>query len=263
LSLVYRGAFRLLLDEPADGRYNMAVDEALLESVADPVAPPVVRLYGFSPPTLSLGRFQATDEHVDLDAARNDGIVFVRRPTGGQAVLHDREVTYSVVMGRTHLSGFSKRGVYRFVADMLLVGLRELAIPGVLTGGARGNPRNPNCFAAASEYEIDSATGRKIIGSAQMVSRHGVLQHGSIPLDRSYLRIHRYLLCEPESTHGSSCISDECGREVTFDEAYRAFAMGIRSHVTVTESTRTSDEEARAAELLQRKYASDTWNRKY
>lgn len=263
MSLVYRGAFRLLLDGPADGRYNMAVDEALLESVADPNAPPVVRLYGFAPPTLSLGRFQATAGHIDLDAVRADGILLVRRPTGGQAVLHDREVTYSVVMGRTHLAGFSKRKVYRFVADMLLVGLQQLAVPGVLTGGARGDPRNPNCFAAASEYEIDSAAGRKLIGSAQMVSRHGVLQHGSIPLDGSYLRIHRYLRSEPEGTHGSSSVSAECGRDVGFDEACRAFAAGIRRYVAVADSSRTPDEEARAEELLQQKYTSDTWNQKY
>jgi lipoate-protein ligase A len=146
---------------------------------------------------------------------------------------------------------------------MLLVGLRELAIPGVLTGGARGNPRNPNCFAATSEYEIDSATGRKIIGSAQMVSRHGVLQHGSIPLDGSYLRIHQYLLSEPEGAHGSSSISDECGRDVAFDEAYRAFAAGIRRFVSVADSARTAAENARAEELFHRKYTSDTWNRKY
>jgi lipoate-protein ligase A len=241
----------------------MAVDEALLESVADPNAPPVVRLYGFCPPTLSLGRFQATEGHIDLQAVREDALLLVRRPTGGQAVLHDREVTYSVVVGRTHLSGFSKRGVYRFVADMLLEGLKELAIPGVLTGGARGDPRNPNCFAAASEYEIDSATGRKMIGSAQMVSRHGVLQHGAIPLDRSYLRIRRYLLSEPEDTHGSSCISDECGRNVGFHEAYHAFVAGIRRYVAVDESSRTAAEEARTQELLQRKYTSNTWNRKY
>ena len=121
-------AFRLLLEAPGDGQRNMAVDEALLEAVGADRSPPTLRLYGFSPPTLSLGRFQKARELIRLEALPVDGIRLVRRPTGGQAVLHDRELTYAVVLGRGHLEPFSKREVYQFIAGLLLTGLEALGI---------------------------------------------------------------------------------------------------------------------------------------
>ncbi|HET6486674.1 MAG TPA: hypothetical protein VFH83_09660, partial [Spirochaetia bacterium] len=91
-------AFRLIVHPKMDGRWNMAVDEALAEAAGGGQSLPVVRLYGFSPPTLSLGRFQKARGQLDAGRLASDGVVLVRRPTGGHAVLHDDELTYSVAL---------------------------------------------------------------------------------------------------------------------------------------------------------------------
>jgi len=95
LSLTYKGAFRLILQPPMEGRRNMAIDEALLLKASQGDIAPVLRLYGFSPPTLSLGRFQRLEGMIDREKIKMNGITLVRRPTGGQAVLHDQELTYA------------------------------------------------------------------------------------------------------------------------------------------------------------------------
>src|SRR5207248_1466855 len=90
--------WRLIEDRPAVGAWNMAVDEALLEAARRDEAPPTLRFYGWARPTLSLGRHQDPDEHIDHAFRCRRGIDLVRRPTGGRAVLHDHEVTYSIVL---------------------------------------------------------------------------------------------------------------------------------------------------------------------
>lgn len=151
--------FRLLVDPRGEGRWNMAVDEALMESVAAG-GPPVLRLYGFSPPTLSLGRFQAVARRLDPGALARDGVTLVRRPTGGQAVLHDEELTYAVALGRGDLEPFTKREIYRFISGLLLEGLRLLGIEAVVNRHRSGSPFHPDCFGTSGEYEISSPWGR-------------------------------------------------------------------------------------------------------
>ncbi len=185
---------RLLVHEAGDGRREMAIDETLLDRVSRGESDPVIRLYGFSPPTLSVGRFQHALQEIDIARVEADGLTFVRRPTGGRAVLHAGELTYAAAIGRTHLPGFSKREVYRFIVPFLLGGLRRLGLADAVSSAGRGNPLNPDCFASTGEYEIDSASGRKLIGSAQMITRGGVLQHGSIPLTDTGRNLNPYLI---------------------------------------------------------------------
>src|SRR5438270_12358260 len=90
-------AWRLLLDTSAAGAWNMAVDEVLLDGVAAGATPPTLRFYQWAPPCLSLGYFQPFDV-VNLEGCRRLGVEVVRRPTGGRAILHDRELTYSVAL---------------------------------------------------------------------------------------------------------------------------------------------------------------------
>jgi len=183
--LTDRPSWLLLDDGGADGAWNMAVDEALLDGwAAGPAdAPPLLRLYGWSPAALSLGRAQPARASHDAAVLRERGVGLVRRPTGGLAVLHDREVTYAVVArsDRGRLAG----GVvetYRRIAGAIVAGLRELGVDATAveprqterTGG-------PSCFAATSAWEL-AAHGRKLVGSAQLRRRGAMLQHGSIPL---------------------------------------------------------------------------------
>src|ERR1700736_340121 len=137
-------AWRLLLDPPAAGGWNMAVDEVLLDGVAEGSAPPTLRFYEWAPPCLSLGYFQPF-EVVDVDGCRSLGVDVVRRPTGGRAILHDRELTYSVALPASVLG--SDGGVlpsYYRLRLALQEGLRRLGVPATLApeSAAGGSPEN-------------------------------------------------------------------------------------------------------------------------
>jgi lipoate-protein ligase A len=186
-------AWELRLDPPADGETNMRIDRELLEALEQaPGAHTIVRFYAWARPTLSLGRNQKAEAAADLEFCRSRGIDVVRRPTGGQAVLHDDELTYAVVSNDLDsFGGDSVYGTYRRVSEALAEGYRSLGVPVVLAaGGARTHPpgnTNP-CFATPSRFEL-MAGGRKLVGSAQRRLRRAFLQHGSMPI-----RIDRELL---------------------------------------------------------------------
>ncbi len=195
----------------------MAIDEALLEAVGSGQSGPVVRLYGFSPATLSLGRFQRVQDRLIHERLVVDGVTLVRRPTGGHAVLHDDELTYSVCLPKEGSHGGEgtagvakgagigarKRAVYELIARILLNGLANLGVEGRVNASQQGDPHNPDCFAAAGEYEITAANGRKLIGSAQMTTRMAILQHGSIPMSNPGNRVRCYVMAD-RLTDGNS-----------------------------------------------------------
>ncbi|HUX19870.1 MAG TPA: biotin/lipoate A/B protein ligase family protein [Spirochaetia bacterium] len=256
--------FRLIVDDPADGQWNMAVDETLLEVVGSGEGFPVIRLYGFEPATLSVGRFQPTPGIVDFDRVHSDGKRFVRRPSGGQAVLHTDELTYAFVIGKNHLEPFGKRWVYRFIAPLLMAGLERVGLTEIRTSQAqKGDPLNPDCFGSTGEYEIDSAAGRKLVGSAQMITRTSVLQHGSIPLSSKNREIGRYLSIVDDSASHASNLESEMGRYADFASVRAAFVGALSDRLKVKPDRLGERERARAQTLLEEKYSTDEWNRKY
>src|SRR5512145_3061472 len=120
--------WRFLDSGPASGARNMAIDEGLLAEAAAGKAPPLLRLYTWSPPAVSLGRFQDAAGSVNAGACRERGIDIVRRITGGRAVLHDQELTYSVIAPADGLFPDDVLGTYKMIAAALLAGLRNLGI---------------------------------------------------------------------------------------------------------------------------------------
>jgi lipoate-protein ligase A len=262
------GVFRLLLHPKMEGRLDMAIDEALAEAVGSGESIPVVRLYGFAPPTLSLGRFQKIRDVGDFEALAADGVTLVRRPTGGHAVLHDDELTYSVALSKgesgTLIGGARKREVYEFIARVLLAGLAELGIHGAINASQRGDIHNPDCFGSAGEYEI-SAGGRKLVGSAQMTTRTAVLQHGSIPLSKpGGARVLRYIrLDQPVEAHEPTCLNEQAGRPLMFEEVRDVFCSAFVNVLGARVSELRPEERQRADRILAAKYASDEWNLKY
>ena len=243
----------------------MAVDEALAEAVGNGQSPPVVRLYGFSPPTLSLGRFQKAKGVYSARQLAEDGVTLVRRPTGGHAVLHDHELTYSVALSKAESGalpgGARKREVYEFVARVLLAGLAELDITGHINASRHGDLHNPDCFGSAGEYEITGKSGRKLIGSAQMTTRRAILQHGSIPLESPSRRVLRYIhVDEPLESGEPTCLNEEAGRVLTFEEVRDAFARAFREDLGASDSDLLPAERENADRMLRDKYDTDAWN---
>ena len=257
--------FRLIVHPKMEGRLDMAIDEALTEAVGSGRSEQVVRLYGFSPATLSLGRFQRTAGALLKENLDRDGVTLVRRPTGGHAVLHDDELTYSVILSKDlvaeQLGDSRKQTVYRFIAELLLSGLQRLGISARINSSREGDLRNPDCFRSSGEFEITALDGRKLIGSAQMTTRTAILQHGSIPLTNPGSRVSRYLSApDPADSREPTSLNDQADRCFTFDEVQSAFAAAFREALHAQDSSLSGAEQEAAGRILADKFSSDAWN---
>jgi lipoate-protein ligase A len=260
-------AWRLLIDGPRCGAWNMALDEALLAARArgDPAAPPTLRLYAWSPPALSLGRHQPATASHDPRFLQRAGIDLVRRPTGGRAVLHDRERTFAVV-GSLRSSCFPAGVIetYRRIAEALLralgaLGLQAASLPA--SAARHAVPDEASCFARTSAHEI-SVGGRKLVGSAQLRRGGAFLQHGSIPLASDPGRL-AAALGRPVPADRSTDLCRALEREVdvaTLDRALcEAFAECFRARLVPGEPS--AEEREQAHRLQAWKYLSAAWTR--
>ncbi|HEC2144831.1 TPA: lipoate--protein ligase family protein [Staphylococcus delphini] len=173
-----------------DAYYNMALDEALLNFVSRGEIDPVVRFYTWNPPTLSIGYFQRLSKEIDIDKVKEKGYGLVRRQTGGRGVLHDKELTYSVIVPEAHPDmPQTVTEAYRVISGGLLEGFKSLgfdahfAVPRSKEEREKlKQPRSSVCFDAPSWYEL-VVEGKKIAGSAQTRQKGVILQHGSILQD--------------------------------------------------------------------------------
>jgi lipoate-protein ligase A len=236
-----RYPFRLLKTGFHNAVYNMGLDEALLEAVSRGASPPVLRFYGWSPPAVSVGAFQEITEEVDLDACKAHGVDVVRRISGGGAVFHQAELTYSMVMPLTHpLAGSTIRESYETLCAGIIRGL------GLLGVSSRFVPIN------------DIIAGdRKISGNAQTRRKGCLLQHGTVLLDNDgdlmfeLLRIPQEKLTDRgirEARDRITSLKTFLGRPVPFAEAENALAEGFRQALSLefTSGTPTAEEDARA-----------------
>jgi lipoate-protein ligase A len=182
-----------LIDGPADGNFNMAVDEVLLDFVSQSSTTPItfLRFYQWKEPTLSIGYSQKARKVVDFTFCKSRGIQIIRRPTGGKAVLHDQELTYSLVSNDVEYFPIHDiSGTYQLIAEALSSGLKKMGIQTVLAGSISrigSNFRDQSypqfaCFAVANHHEI-LWKNRKLIGSAQRRTQQGFLQHGSVLIE--------------------------------------------------------------------------------
>ncbi len=246
---------------------NMAVDEAMLLCHRRGLVPPTLRFYGWCPPAVSIGYSQRLREEVDLEACRRLGIGWVRRPTGGRAVLHDQEVTYSVVISQELLPG-SVLETYRWLAGGLLAGLRELGIRAEMAEGNRGKALSGACFDAPSSCEV-VVGGRKLVGSAQTRQQGTILQHGSILIRFDPGKLASVLRLEAGAGERVAAALEkkvtsleELGRPVGFEEVARAVAEGFRKElgIELQPDGLSREEEELAAELEGKKYRHEGWN---
>jgi lipoate-protein ligase A len=223
----------LIIDEPARGEANMARDLGLLGACAHGAIRGAIRLYGFAPACLSLGRMQPLDD-VDLEACARDGVDVVRRPSGGRAVLHDQEVTYSVVSRSTDpvfggrvLESCSR--IHEAVAAGLdVLGVRTIprAMPANLRRDALEGAAVADCFARPAAHELLDDRGRKLVGSAQARRAGALLQHGSVLLEPP--KTAAYLRGGATASPGGVGVRELLGRYVSREELVDALAAGFR-----------------------------------
>lgn len=267
-----RAQWRLLLTDPLDGPMNMAIDQAIMEAVSANRVPPTLRFFAWQPACLSLGYMQSIQD-VDLARLTLAGWDLVRRMTGGRAILHTDELTYSVALAADDpLVAGGIVESYRRLSAALTEGLRILGVSPEADRRADGhhNASGPVCFEVPSHYEI-TVGGKKLIGSAQVRKFGAVLQHGTLPLWGDIARICEALVfaSEQERQHArervlerATTLQQALGRVVTWREAASAMAEGFRRvfGLDLQETELTDDEYERAAELRATQYATETWN---
>ncbi|MDQ0231947.1 lipoate--protein ligase family protein [Metabacillus malikii] len=260
--------------------FNMALDEALLEWHSEGKIPPTIRFYGWNPATLSIGYFQKVEKEIHLENVEKHGLGFVRRPTGGRGVLHDKELTYSVIVSEEHPNmPKTVTEAYRVISEGILEGFKNLGLDAYFAiprtdeekQGLK-SPRSAVCFDAPSWYEL-VVEGRKVAGSAQTRQKGVILQHGSILLDLDedmLFDLFKYpngrVKERMQRAFKSKAVATNELREkpVTINEAKIAFKEGFEKGLNIELETYelTKEEYEHVQRLAQQKYASDDWNYK-
>ena len=204
----------------------------IAEESARPVT--VIRFYQWSAATVSLGKHQSPERACDTDFCRRKGIPIVHRPTGGRAVLHDNELTYSVVSNDQTLFPVNDlMGTYRVISRGLMAGFSRCGITVIASVGTRenGNAREKGvqspCFSSPTRHEL-MFSGRKLAGSAQRRLKRSFLQHGSIPIRVDYQFMARALATSPELLRSQmTSIEEVSGENIALEDLIKALTSGF------------------------------------
>ena len=256
---------------------NMAIDEALLLSHSMGQIPPTLRFYGWNLPTVSIGYFQKAASEIDLSACQARKVTVVRRLTGGRAVLHDAELTYSIVVKEDYpLLPKTITASYRYLSEGVLAGLRQLGADVQMTtprsayGQKVKHAGSAACFDSPSHYEI-TYEGRKLVGSAQVRKQGVILQHGSILIRFSpetvaaVLQLPSIQMREKITAllgQRATSMEEILGRRVNYAELgsilLPAFSQALG--VTFVPGELTAYEQDTSRQLAAEKYSQRSWN---
>ncbi len=257
--------WRLIFTGPRNGADNMAIDEALLDGFDPGASRPVLRLYGWNPPALSLGRFQDPDRVLDLPRCRQGRVDVVRRITGGGVIYHDDELTYAIVCAPRHLPfPMSVRDSYRTLNRFLLAFYRGLGLrAGYAVDEFDGTPeasglgaRTSFCYAGLESFDI-LVEGRKVGGNAQRRTRDAIFQHGSIPLQDRLETAVGFLREKPSGLDRSVASLSTLGVRIPKETLMRGLADAFAAAlgVTLVPSALTCAEREKVAALAEGRYA--------
>ncbi|MDK7927441.1 MULTISPECIES: lipoate--protein ligase family protein [Staphylococcus] len=259
-----------------DPFYNMAMDEALLNFVSRGEIDPVIRFYTWDPATLSIGYFQRLKKEIDIEKVREKGYGLVRRQTGGRGVLHDKELTYSVIVPESHPNmPKTVTEAYRVISQGLLEGFKLLgfdayfAVPKSKEEREKlKQPRSSVCFDAPSWYEL-VVEGRKIAGSAQTRQKGVILQHGSILKDIDIDDLFDMFIFKNDRLKDKMkqafvdkavAINDISDKTISIEEMEVAFEKGFQKGLNINFKPLelTKEQQAEVKELAE-KYKSEEW----
>ncbi len=263
---------------PCSPSYNMAMDEALLNWHSEKLIPPVIRFYEWNPATLSIGYFQQVHKDINFEEVRRQALGFVRRPTGGRAVLHEHELTYSIIVEEDYPNmPKTVTEAYRVLSEGLLLGFRNLGLDAYFSVPDTEEkqqdlkkPKSAVCFDAPSWYEL-VVEGRKVAGSAQTRQKGVILQHGAILLDleeEKLLSLFKFANEEarekmrlklPEKAVAMNRLVD---KPFTIEQCIQAFKNGFQHalDIELIPYELTEEQLAYIEQLEKEKYANDDWN---
>ena len=253
-----------------DAALNMALDEAILLHHIRGEVPPTLRVFRWSQPSISLGRFQNIEREIESERCQQQGIALVRRPTGGRAVYHRDEFTYSIVIGKREGVPTGVVAAYAYLAQGLLAALQELGVQAVLSDEHVSKQPSAACFASSTQADLTSR-GFKLVGSAQVWKDESLLQQGSLPLENRAAEFFE-LLRYPDTAARAEALALYCQKttplhtftpDASWDEVALAFknGFGLALHETFTEEKLSNSEWELAQQLVEEKYSKLIWHK--
>lgn len=260
--------YRFLDTQIQDAAMNMAIDEAVLQHHLRGEAPPTLRVFRWVRPSISLGRFQQVEREIHGDLCEQQGIALVRRPTGGRAVYHRDEFTYSLVSSKAYGIPSGIVASYAYLAQGLIAALELLGVPAQLSAGRVSKQPSAACFASSTQADLTSG-GFKLIGSAQVWKDEALLQQGSLPLDDRSAEFYTLLRFPDEETRATA-LARYCQQttplhtfapQASWSEVAQAFRTGFSRALDVDfqPGELTSSEWELARQLVKEKYSKLSW----
>ncbi len=250
--------WRVLGPSASSGFCQMAEDHAILEAVAGGCSPPTIRFYSFSPPCLSIGRFQEAGD-VRLEECRRLGIDVVRRPTGGRSLLHKDDFTYMVVLPLSKDVPRSVEGSYKMICRGIIRAMRDLGVDAEMVSRPRKAGKDERaCFAIPASADL-AVFGKKLCGSAQVRLRGALLQHGSIMMKKNTTLLFSLLSHsgsdreERERAYEESCVClEELGLSLRWEEMEESVVQGFSTEfgVEIVPGVLSEQEERRIEYLV-------------
>ncbi len=260
--------WRCLNSGSQTGEQNMAHDEAIFAEVEKGFSPPTIRIYGWQPACISLGYAQDPQKELNLSAMVEAGIDWVKRPTGGRAVLHIEEFTYAVI-APLHVTPWclSRESSYRKISEALIYALDFAGLEMLDREGASEKPGGPKamtpCFSSTAKSEV-TWQGRKFVGSAQRRSRHVFLQHGSVLLSQKHEQLVKYLQINQDQRsvyaehlrNHAVTLEEIAGRPILFQDLAKDFLHRFTTYLELPykESDLTEREKALAESLVKKQH---------
>ncbi len=261
-------AYRFVNTEPLAAALNMAIDEAILTHYLQGRVPPTLRTFRWTQTAITLGRFQNVEREIEQERCQQQSVALVRRPTGGRAVYHRDEFTYSLVIGKRENVPSGVVAAYAYLAQGLQVALQQLGIASELS--EEHVSRNPSaaCFASSTQADL-TASGFKIIGSAQVWKDDALLQQGSLPLDDRSSEFFSFLRFPTEAARAEALALYQTKTtplhtfvpNVTREQVAEAFVTGFGDalHTRFVQEELSQSEWNMAQQLVEEKYNNLIW----
>ena len=252
------------IDTGANDAYtNMAIDEAILQHCKIPT----LRVYSWNPKAVSVGYNQDMMKEINIDYCKKNNIEIVRRLTGGKAVFHDTEITYSFILPENNdLLPFEVNESYKIIAKALVIALKKIGINSEIKKIPE-KIATPICFNSSNWYEL-LVNNKKISGSAQRRMDGKVLQHGPILIDFDYNKNNSIFNSDNDlDTIGNlkqriTSIKRELNKEISYRELAEAIKFGFKENFDfdIIDSSLTQEDVELAEKLKREKYSTEEWN---
>ena len=262
--------YRFLNTGIQNAALNMAIDEAILIHHLRGDAPPTLRVFRWDQPALSLGRFQGLEREIELEVCKQLNVALVRRPTGGRAVYHRNEFTYSIVIGKRNGVPSGIVAAYAYLSQGILAALQQLGVQAEISDERVSKHPSAACFASSTQADLTSG-GFKLVGSAQVWREDALLQQGSLPLDDRAAELFSMLrFPSAEARQEALEIYNEkttplhtFAPQATWDDVANAFHSGFSSFLQqdFVPGELSQSEWDLAQQLVEEKYSKLEWRK--